>query len=262
MQLPMTSPKLLVAGNWKMNGVRADLDRIEAIKAVAGPPGAVDILLFPPATLVHAAATLAEGSPLKVGAQDCHTETSGAFTGDLSASMLKDAGVCALILGHSERRGGHGETSRMVRAKAATALNAGLGIIVCVGETRGEREAGLTSSVCARQLADSLPDESTPATTIVAYEPVWAIGSGLSPAPGEIARVHVLLRAHLHNRFQATETQRWRILYGGSVTSANAASIFDIGDVDGVLVGGASLNAPSFLAIIAAAQEARVRRDP
>src|SRR5262245_46135006 len=157
----MIRPELLVAGNWKMNGLRADLAQIEAVKAGVSPASPVQVWIFPPATLLHAAASLSAGSPLKIGAQDCHTGRAGAFTGDLSAAMLKDGGASAVILGHSERRSGHGETSRLVRSKAAAALKEGLSVIVCLGETRGEREYRLAAEVCARQLSESLPHEST-----------------------------------------------------------------------------------------------------
>ncbi len=245
-----------------MNGLRANLAEIEAVKAGTGSSDAIDILLFPPATLVHAAAALAHGSPIGIGAQDCHTQNAGAFTGDLSAPMLKDAGASAVILGHSERRSGHGETSHTVCAKTAAALNAGLQAIVCVGETKGERAAGLASSVCLRQLAESLPDGSSPADVAIAYEPVWAIGSGVSPVSDEITVIHKSLRAHLEKRFPPEAGKLWRILYGGSVTPANGAAIFAADGVDGVLVGGASLNARSFLAIITSAQQASERRKP
>ncbi len=256
----MDGSKLLVAGNWKMNGVRADLAGIEAIKAGAGQSGVVSIAIFPPATLIQSAAALTEGTSIKVGAQDCHKENGGAFTGDLSAAMIKDAGADAVILGHSERRSGHGETSRMVCEKATAALRCGLTVIICVGETKGERTAGLAGAVCTRQLAESVPAESTPENTIVAYEPVWAIGSGIAPANAEIAAIHALLRGDLAKRVPPSSARRWRILYGGSVTPANAATIFESREVDGVLVGGASLNALPFLAIIAAATEAAYRR--
>src|SRR5262249_32493143 len=160
-------------------------------------------------------------SRLKIGAQDCRAERSGAFTGDLSAAMLKDAGASAVILGHSERRSGHGETSRLVRGKAAAALKDGLSVIVCVGETRGERAAGLAAAVCARQLLESLPDESGPENTVIAYEPVWAIGTGLSPTTADITAMHGALRAILGKRVRATPAQAWRVLYGGSVSAAN-----------------------------------------
>jgi triosephosphate isomerase len=255
-------PELLVAGNWKMNGFRADLAQIEAVKAGLATASPVQVWIFPPATLLHAAASLIAASALKIGAQDCHSERAGAFTGDLSAAMLKDAGATAVILGHSERRSGHGETSRLVHAKAAAALKEGLSAIICVGETRGEREAGLAAAVCARQLSESLPDASTPANTIIAYEPVWAIGTGLSPTTADITAMHETLQGIVGKRASEPPPQGWRVLYGGSVSPANAAQIFESPDVDGVLVGGASLNAASFLAIIAAATEASKRRKP
>jgi triosephosphate isomerase len=254
-------PELLVAGNWKMNGLRSDLEQIEAVKAGLGPASPVKVWIFPPATLLQSAASLIPGSALKIGAQDCHTARSGAFTGDLSAAMLKDAGATAVILGHSERRSGHGETSRLVRSKVAAALKEGLSIVVCIGETQGEREAGLAEAVCASQLSESLPDESAPDNTIVAYEPVWAIGTGLSPTTADIAAMHGTLRSMLGKR-ASTPAQGWRVLYGGSVSAANAVQIFESPEVDGVLVGGASLNASSFLAIIAAATEVSERRKP
>jgi triosephosphate isomerase (TIM) len=255
----MTGPKLYVAGNWKMNGLQADLKEIESVKAgvtAAGP----DVAIFPPATLLHQAASLAKGSPVEIGAQDCHAQPKGAYTGDLSAPILKDAGATAVIVGHSERRSGHGETSRDVHAKASAALKAGLKAIVCIGETKGERLAGLAPAVCARQVAASLPAESTPDTVIVAYEPVWAIGTGLSPTIPDITAIHEVVRSELKKRFPGSAGQHWRVLYGGSVTAANAASIFESNEVDGVLVGGASLSAASFLAIIAAAKAASERR--
>jgi triosephosphate isomerase len=255
----MIRPELLVAGNWKMNGLRADLAQIEAVKAGINPASPVKVWIFPPATLIQAAASLIPGSRIKIGGQDCHTQRAGAYTGDLSAAMLKDAGASAVILGHSERRSGHGETSCMVSSKAAAALEEGLSVIICVGETRGEREAGLAEAVCTRQLAGSLAAQSTPANTIIAYEPVWAIGTGLSPTNADIAAIHGTLRAVLDRRQSATPAQGWRVLYGGSVSPANAAQIFESPEVDGVLVGGASLNGASFLAIIAAATEALER---
>jgi triosephosphate isomerase len=257
----MNAPDVIVAGNWKMNGVRADLAQIEAVKAGIGSSCTAGVWIFPPATLIHAAASLAAGSPLTIGAQDCHTEPSGAFTGDLSAPILKDAGATAVIVGHSERRSGHGETSRTVRAKAAAALKHGLTAVVCLGETKGEREAGLAPAVCTRQLTESLPEASTPANTVIAYEPVWAIGTGLQATTDDITAIHAVLRAELGKR-QAEGGQRWHILYGGSVNAANAAGIFQSSEVDGVLVGGASLNASSFLAIIAAATQVPERRRP
>jgi triosephosphate isomerase len=251
----MTEPKLFVAGNWKMNGLQADLKEIESVKAGVEASGP-EVAIFPPATLLQQSASLVKGSPVEIGAQDCHAQPKGAFTGDLSAPILKDAGATVVIVGHSERRSGHGETSRDVHAKASAALKAGLKVIVCIGETKGERVAGLAPDVCARQLAASLPAESTPDTVIVAYEPVWAIGTGLSPTTPDITAIHEIVRKELHKRFPDSASQRWRVLYGGSVTATNAASIFESDEVDGVLVGGASLSAASFLAIIAAAKAA------
>lgn len=256
----MTGPKLLVAGNWKMNGLRDDLSQVEEVRAGAEDLTKVDLALFPPATLISLASSILQTSPIEVGAQDCHTSRSGAFTGDLSAVMLKDAGASAVILGHSERRSGHGETSRTVRAKAEAVLAAGMLAVVCVGETKGERALGLASAVCARQLTDSLPDAASPANTVIAYEPVWAIGSGVSPSSGDIAVIHRLLRSILQKRNDGVANQNWRILYGGSVTPENALDILQGTEVDGVLVGGASLKASSFLAIVAAAKEASERR--
>jgi triosephosphate isomerase (TIM) len=254
----MNLPELIVAGNWKMNGVRADLAEIEAVRAGAAPSNA-GIWIFPPATLIGAAASLSGGTPVLIGAQDCHAKDAGAFTGDLSASILKDAGAAAIIVGHSERRSGHGETSRDVKAKAEAVLKAGLPVIVCLGETKGEREAGLAPAVCTRQLADSLPAASTPENTVIAYEPVWAIGTGLQATVDDITAIHSVLRAELGKR-EGTGAGRWRILYGGSVSPANAEGIFGSSEVDGVLVGGASLKAASFLAIIAAGAAAMERR--
>ena len=254
----MNMPGLIVAGNWKMNGSRADLAQIEAVKAGIASSSAA-AWIFPPATLIPAAAAAAAGSALLIGAQDCHTAASGAYTGDLSAPILKDAGAAAIIVGHSERRSGHGETSRLVRAKAEAVLKAGLTVIICLGETRGERESGLAPAVCTRQLHDSLPEASTPENTVIAYEPVWAIGTGLQATTDDVTAIHAVLRAGLGKRAGAGGP-RWSILYGGSVSPANAAGIFESNEVDGVLVGGASLKAKSFLAIIAAANQALERR--
>ncbi len=255
----MSLPELIVAGNWKMNGFRADLAEIEAVRAGIPASCKAGAWIFPPATLIGAAAALTGGTHVLTGAQDCHAKDSGAFTGDLSAPILKDAGAAAILVGHSERRSGHGETSREVKAKASAVLKAGLPVIVCLGETRGERESGLAASVCTRQLADSLPAESTPENTVIAYEPVWAIGTGLQATTEDIMAIHAVLRAELGKR-EGTGSQRWRILYGGSVSPANAAGIFESGEVDGALVGGASLKAASFLAIIAAGAQALERR--
>lgn len=241
----------LVAGNWKMNGLKAALT--EALKvrdAIAADPGA-DVLICPPATLVGALAAAADGTRLAVGAQDCHAAASGAHTGDVSAEMLKDAGATAVILGHSERRADHGETSAAVRAKVGAAHRAGLVAIVCVGETAGERTAGLTLTVVGRQLTASLPDGVGGATTVVAYEPVWAIGTGLTPTAADVAEVHAALRAALVARYGAAGAAI-RLLYGGSVKPSNARELLGVANVDGALVGGASLKADDFLGILAA----------
>lgn len=242
--------KKLAAGNWKMNGTMAALAEVEALIA-AHPSPNCDMLLCPPATLIAAMADRAKGSALAVGAQDCHTATSGAHTGDLSAAMVKDAGARSVILGHSERRADHGETSELVRQKAEAALAAGLVVIVCIGETEAERDAGQTLDVIGAQLDTSLPKGATATNLVVAYEPVWAIGTGRTPTLEQITEVHSFLRARLTGVIGA-EAAGTRLLYGGSVKPSNAAEIFALADVDGALVGGASLKAADFGAIVAA----------
>jgi len=242
----------LVAGNWKMNGTAASAAELDRIIAGAPPVTArADLLVCPPATLVAAFAARAAGSPVGIGGQDCHAEPAGAFTGDIAAEMLKDAGASAVIVGHSERRTYHKESDADVRAKALAAWRAGLTAIVCVGESRDERVAGKTLDIIGGQLAGSLPDGATAANLVVAYEPVWAIGSGLTPTPKDVAEVHGFIRAQLTRRFGAAG-DGVRILYGGSVKPANAKELMAIADVDGALVGGASLKADEFLAIAAA----------
>ena len=242
----------LVAGNWKMNGVQAALGEAIAVRdALAAAPPKADVMICPPATLIMVLAEVAKGGPLQLGGQDCHANASGAHTGDVSAEMLKDAGATAVIVGHSERRTDHGESDRDIRAKAMAAHRAGLVAIVCVGETAGERAAGLTLTVVARQLAGALPDGATAATTVVAYEPVWAIGTGLTPTPADVAEVHAAIRKALVARFGG-EGAQMRILYGGSVKPQNARELMAVAHVDGALVGGASLKAVDFLGIIAA----------
>jgi triosephosphate isomerase (TIM) len=238
----------LVAGNWKMNGLRASVAELARIVVGAREIAATDILVCPPATLVAEFAATAAGSPVRIGAQDCHAEPAGAFTGDLSAEMLKDAGASAVIVGHSERRSYHRETDGDVQSKALAARRAGLCAIVCVGETRSERDGGRALSVVGTQLDGSVPDGATAANLVVAYEPVWAIGSGLTPTPSDIAEMHGVVRRRLVARF-ATEGEGIRILYGGSVKPANARELLHVADVDGALVGGASLKADEFLAI-------------
>jgi triosephosphate isomerase (TIM) len=241
----------LVAGNWKMNGLSGS--RAELAKIIAGSEGLAgktELMVCPPATLVAGFATAARGSEVTIGAQDCHSDASGAHTGDISAEMLADAGAHAVIVGHSERRVDHHETDAQVRAKAQAAWRAGLTAIVCVGEQRAEREAGKTLAVVGGQLLGSLPDGATNANLVIAYEPVWAIGTGLTPTPGDVAEVHGFVRRRLVERFGAAGV-RVRILYGGSVKPANARELLTIPDVNGALVGGASLKAEDFLGIAA-----------
>lgn len=250
----MTGAKLraLIAGNWKMNGLKAQLAEAQAVRdGLASASYAAEAMICPPATLLAPMAATLEGSAVLLGGQDCHTEASGAFTGDIAAEMLADAGARGVIVGHSERRSMHGELDRTVRAKASAAHRAGLTAIVCVGETAGEREAGLTEVVVRRQLEGSLPDGANAVNTVVAYEPVWAIGTGLTPTTADVARVHAAIREALDTRFGA-EGAGMRILYGGSVKPSNAAELLAVANVDGALVGGASLKASDFLGIIAA----------
>jgi triosephosphate isomerase len=244
----------LVAGNWKMNGLQAALAEARRVRDRLGEAGfapGTDAMICPPATLVAVLAREAAGSRLLVGGQDCHVGASGAHTGDISAEMLRDAGATAVIVGHSERRADYAERDRDVQAKALAAHRAGLTAIVCIGETAGERRAGLTLAVVQRQLAASLPDKANAGDTVVAYEPVWAIGTGLTPTVEDVAEVHGFLRGELARRF-AAEGQAMRILYGGSVKPDNARTLMAIANVDGALVGGASLKADDFLTIIAA----------
>ena len=240
----------LAAGNWKMNGTAAALAEVAALVASQPAPGC-EMLLCPPATLVAQMVWAARGTALTVGGQDCHPQASGAHTGDISATMLRDAGALYVIVGHSERRTDHGETDALVRAKAEAAIAAGLIAILCIGETDAERDAGRTLAVIGGQLDGSVPDAATAATLVVAYEPVWAIGTGRTPTIAEIAEVHGFLRARLTARIGA-EAAGVRLLYGGSVKPSNAAEIFAVPDVDGALVGGASLKAVDFAAIVAA----------
>lgn len=241
----------LIAGNWKMNGTIADLAEIERVRDSL-PEDGPEAVLCPPATLVSAAAGLAQGSPLAIGAQDCHPAASGAHTGDISAAMLGDAGVRHVIVGHSERRAGHGESDALIAAKAAAAQAEGLTAILCVGEHEADRAAGRAHAVVEAQLAGGLPDGVAPLRLVVAYEPVWAIGSGHTPTSAEIEAMHAGLHASLESRL-GTPGAQVRVLYGGSLKPSNAAEILSIDAVDGGLVGGASLRAQDFLAILAAA---------
>ena len=242
------APRKLAAGNWKMNGTFASLDQIDALTA-AHAEAVSDILICPPALLIQSAARHG-GSIVAIGGQDCHANASGAHTGDISAAQLKDAGAGYVILGHSERRADHGETNADVAAKAAAAHAAGLIAIICVGETEAQRDAGDTLAVIADQLAGSIPAGSSAANTVIAYEPVWAIGTGRTPTNDQIAEVHALMRDKLQG--QVENAADVSLLYGGSVKPGNAAEIFALPDVNGALVGGASLKASDFGAIIAA----------
>jgi triosephosphate isomerase len=241
----------LVAGNWKMNGLKASAAELTRIIAGStGLAGKADLMVCPPATLVCTFAEQARGSGVVIGGQDCHAEAAGAFTGDISAEMLQDAGAGAVIVGHSERRSLHKETDTEVRAKAQAAWRAGLMAIVCIGETRAEREAGQTLDVLGRQLDGSLPEGVTAANLVVAYEPVWAIGTGLTPTPADVAQAHEFVRKRIVERHGAAG-HAVRILYGGSVKPSNAKELMAVPNVDGALVGGASLKAEDFLGIAA-----------
>ena len=242
----MADRKGLVAGNWKMNGKRADgIALAHAIAERAREPHACDLLVSPPAILLATVGEALAGSGVALGGQDCHAAASGAFTGCISAEMLRDAGCSHVIVGHSERRHTCGETDADVQAKTLAAWRAGLVAIICVGETRAEREAGIAVEVVARQLAGSVPDGAAADTLIVAYEPVWAIGTGLTPTIADITEMHAAIRSHIPSGT--------RILYGGSVNPKNAAEILALSEVDGALVGGASLKAEDFWAIAKAA---------
>jgi triosephosphate isomerase len=233
-----------------MNGLRKSLAEAASIceAVAAGGAGKAEVVVCPPATLLIAAAAICQGTLVGLGGQDCHAEASGAFTGDISAEMLKDARASYVILGHSERRAGHHETDKIVLAKAKAALRAGLAAIICVGETRAEREAGDALSIVGVQLAGSIPENSPPGRIVVAYEPVWAIGTGLTPTPRDIAEMHGFIRGRM-NQHLPGRAASMRILYGGSVRPDNAAELLSVEDVDGALVGGASLNSAEFMAI-------------
>lgn len=245
----MSSRIPFVVGNWKMNGTGAALAEVEAIAAAvgAGAAGRAQCALCPPATLIERAARIARGR-LAIGGQDCAVEVAGAFTGDVSAAMLRDAGAGLVILGHSERRAGHGETDATVRAKAEAAMRAGLTVIVCVGESQAEHDAGRAREVVAAQIKGSVPPGASAATLVVAYEPVWAIGTGRTPTEADVAAMHGFIRDRLGDGLGGV-AGGVRLLYGGSVKPANAAALMAVADVDGALVGGASLLAANFLAV-------------
>ncbi|MEC3861659.1 triose-phosphate isomerase [Mesobacterium sp. TK19101] len=239
----------LAAGNWKMNGLRAALSELEALAPTLA--GEAEVLICPPATLISAACETAPDG-LAIGGQDCHPKDSGAHTGDISAEMLKDAGASHVILGHSERRDDHGESDADVRAKCAAAWAAGLTVVLCCGESLTQREAQDTLDIIGGQLAGSVPDGATGHNLVIAYEPIWAIGTGLIPTLDQIGEVHDFIRMRLERRFGAGVGRSVRILYGGSVKPGNAAEIFGVSNVDGALVGGASLTAADFRPIVEA----------
>jgi triosephosphate isomerase len=242
----------LAAGNWKMNGTRASLSEVKAINAeLDGTDPAV--VICPPVSLLIPACDI--GGKIGIGAQDCHMVSSGAHTGDISANQIADTGATYVIIGHSERRTDHGETSDMIKAKAQAALKAGLIAIVCIGETLAEREAGETLNVLGQQMSGSIPDGATSQNTVIAYEPVWAIGTGLVPTLDQIDEAHRFMRAELLTALGA-DAQNISLLYGGSVKGSNADDIFSVADVDGALVGGASLSAHDFVPIIKALSRA------
>lgn len=240
----------LLAGNWKMNGVGASLVELRAIANgfMHGLDAETEAAVCVPATLLHRAADLLASSPVRAGGEDCHAAPSGAHTGDISAEMLKDAGATFVIVGHSERRTDHGESDGQVMAKAEAAERAGLIAIVCIGETLQQREQGTTLDVLTRQIRGSVPATATAANTVVAYEPVWAIGTGLTPTLQDVEKAHAHIRAELRVLLKS-QADRMRILYGGSVKPSNARDLLGIPNVDGALVGGASLKAADFLGI-------------
>jgi triosephosphate isomerase len=244
----MAERRKLVAGNWKMNGLRTALLEVESMIAGARALGRVDLAICPPATLASQVGDVLQGSPIGLGGQDCHAKANGAFTGDVSAEMWADLGARFVIVGHSERRQHHGETDAIVAAKAAAVCRAGLIPIICVGESLAERDAGKTLAVIATQLAGSIPDEAGRGDTVIAYEPVWAIGTGRTPTVAQVEEVHQAVGRALDARFGASGLQI-RVLYGGSVKPDNAAELMAVAGVDGALVGGASLKAADFLAI-------------
>ncbi|MDO5631405.1 MAG: triose-phosphate isomerase [Paracoccus sp. (in: a-proteobacteria)] len=243
------APRKLAAGNWKMNGDLAALTEVDRLLDAHPEPGC-EVLICPPAVLIHPMVGKSRGGALAVGGQDCHAKVSGAHTGDISAAQLRDAGAEYVIVGHSERRADHGEDDAAVCAKSVAAHQAGVVSIICVGETEAQRDSGQTLAVIGAQIAASVPDCATAENTVIAYEPVWAIGTGRTPTNDQIAEVHALIRSDLTARFG--DGAEFRVLYGGSVKPSNAVEIFAIPNVDGALVGGASLKADDFGAIVAA----------
>lgn len=251
----MATRRALVAGNWKMNGLKGSRSEITALLKLwskAEPKPKCDILICPPTTIFEQLKQTAKRSRLKLGGQDCHANVSGAHTGDISAEMLKDAGASFVIVGHSERRADHEESNAEVKAKAEAAHRAGLVAIICIGETQAERKAGSTIKIVNAQLKGSLPKGVTTKNTVIAYEPIWAIGTGLTPTVEDVEKVHGAIRKQLAKLLGAAEADKMRILYGGSVKPSNAKELMGAADVDGALVGGASLKAKDFWGIIQA----------
>ena len=244
----------LVAGNWKMNGSKSALGELVKMAAGLADDGLwrkVDLAICPPTPFLYLASAAAIGTRIAIGAQDCHADASGAFTGDVSAEMIAESGCTYVIVGHSERRTLHGETDVVVKAKAKAALRAGLTPIICVGETRAERDAGQTLDIVGRQIAGSLPERVDGSSIVIAYEPVWAIGTGLTPTAGDVKAVHGFMRSELRKTLR-DGAEAVRLLYGGSGKPSNAAELMSVHDVDGALVGGASLKAEDFLGIASA----------
>ena len=250
----MSCPRVLIAGNWKMNGRLAEATALAQAVAKGAKAGGPELLVCPPFPVLASVKGVLAAAPVALGAQDCHAKVSGAHTGDVAAEMLRDVGCSYVIVGHSERRTDHEETDAQVRAKAEAALRAGLKPIVCVGETLAQRDAAQTLGVVADQIAHSIPETATAATVVVAYEPVWAIGTGRTPTEADISAMHAMMRAKLAEAFPA-EGAGLRLLYGGSVKGSNAAELLSVANVDGALIGGASLKAEEFLAIAAAAPD-------
>ena len=246
----MSKRRRIAAGNWKMNGLKSALSEVETLNETFPNPKC-DIIICPPATLIAEMAKM--GGSVTVGGQDCHANQNGAHTGDISAEILADAGATAVIVGHSERRADHGETDAAILSKAKAAWRAGLVAIICVGETEAQRKSGQALSVVGAQLTGSIPEGVNAENTVIAYEPVWAIGTGLVPTLDDISEMHQFMRQEMTTKFGNEIAQGLRFLYGGSVKSSNAAEIFAVDDVDGALVGGASLKAADFSGIIRAA---------
>lgn len=244
--------KTLIAGNWKMNGLLEDgtaLAKAVALEAKKRGSQGCEFLVCPPFTLLTSVKKALRGSEVELGAQDCHVVASGAHTGDISPQMLKDLGCSYVIVGHSERRADHHETSALVCQKAESAHRAGLKAIICVGETESERDSGKTLAVCQKQIKESVPQDATAENTVIAYEPVWAIGTGKTPTVADVAEVHGAIRAEISKKLGKAVAAKMRILYGGSVKPSNAYQLLSLEDVDGGLVGGASLKAADFMGI-------------